>query len=281
MEDVLFIVNPISGKGRKDRIVSGIRSFGGEIVFTEYPGHAEQIARASSRTTVVAVGGDGTVNEVARGLAGTEKTLGIIPCGSGDGLALHLGISRNLSKALKVIRQGRTVYADCCKIDGKPFFSVCGVGLDALVSLRFAESGSRGLRTYIREALRVWRGFTPEEYCLEADGQSVLRKAVLVTAANSCQWGNNARIAPSASCSDGLLDVIVLKPFRSVEIPLLALLLMTGNLEKSRRYECLRCRHLVISRKAAGPAHCDGDCFLAEERMEVSVSGEKLKVLVP
>lgn len=281
MEDVLFIVNPISGKGKKEAIVAGIRARGGEVVYTEHPGHAEEIARACTQGTVVAVGGDGTVNEVARGLLGTGKTLGIIPCGSGDGLALHLGISRRPARALDVIMEGKTRTVDCGEIDGRPFFSVCGVGLDADVSRNFAESGSRGLMTYVREALRVWRGFEPVEYCLEIDGQPTLRKAVLITAANSDQWGNNARIAPAASCSDGLLDVIVLKPFRSIEIPLLALQLMTGRLDKSRRYECLRCRRLVVSRLSEGPAHFDGDYFQAGARVEIGLVSQKLKVLVP
>ena len=168
---------------------------------------------------------------------------------------------------------------DCAEMDGRPFFSVCGVGLDAEVSLRFAESGRRGLAGYVREALRVWRGFRPQTYALEVDGRPMKREAVLITAANSDQWGNGARIAPSSRCDDGFLDVAVLKPFRTVEIPALAFRLMTGRLEKSRKVEYLRCRSLVITRESAGPAHFDGECFEAGNRLEARLTGEKLRII--
>ena len=121
---MLFIVNPISGKGRKERIVSFLQKEGCKVAFTEYAGHAEIIAREASESVIVAVGGDGTVNEVARGVLGTDKTLGIIPCGSGDGLALHLGISRLYKKAYETIIKGNTTLIDTCQINGRPFFSV-------------------------------------------------------------------------------------------------------------------------------------------------------------
>lgn len=277
----VFIVNPVSGKGKKERIVSFLRSQGCEVVFTAYAGHAEELARHAEARVVVAVGGDGTVNEVARGLVGTGKTLGIIPCGSGDGLALHLGISRNVRKALDVVRKGKTAVLDCAQIDGRPFFSVCGVGLDAIVSERFARAGSRGLHTYISEAVRTWKGFVPGKYRIKLDGRSISREAVLITVGNSNQWGNGARVTPLARTDDGKLDVTVVSMFRTAEIPVLAWRLMTGSFNRSGRVECLRAENLEIIRASEGPAHFDGDCFHAGKEIRISVLQQKLKVLVP
>ena len=139
---MLFIANPISGSRSNSYICSRLEKSGYKVAYTEYAGHAEFIARQASEHTIVAVGGDGTVNEVARGILGSDKVLGIIPCGSGDGLALHLGISRNYRTALKTIMAGKTVPMDAATVNGRPFFSVCGTGFDAIVSERFAKSGT-------------------------------------------------------------------------------------------------------------------------------------------
>ena len=122
---MLFIVNPISGNGRKKRLISILRKEGYEVMCTEYAGHGEILARETSAKTVIAVGGDGTVNEVARGLVGTDKVLGIIPCGSGDGLARHLGISHIFDRALKTVKSGNVRPLDAARINGRLFFSVC------------------------------------------------------------------------------------------------------------------------------------------------------------
>ena len=154
---MIFIVNPISGRNRKTRMISSLKKAGYKVVCTQYAGHAEQIAREAQERVIVAVGGDGTVNEVARGLFGTGKTLGIIPCGSGDGLARHLGISHYFNKALETLLKGKVSHLDAGTINGRMFFSVCGVGFDAVVSERFAKCGRRGLSSYISEGLKTWR----------------------------------------------------------------------------------------------------------------------------
>ena len=170
---MLCIVNPISGNGRKAKIISLLEKSGLNVVPTEYPGHAEVLARETSERVVVAVGGDGTVNEVARGLIGTDKILGIIPCGSGDGLALDLNISRNPRQALQTLLDGNTVSMDAASVNGKYFFSVCGVGFDAQVSKMFADSGTRGLCNYVWQAIKLWHSFSPEQYKILGKFQSV------------------------------------------------------------------------------------------------------------
>ena len=159
MRTVSFIVNPVSGGKDKSSILAAIGRYMDlsqcryHVRQTTCAGEAEKLARDSKADIVVAVGGDGTVSEVAQGLIGTEKALGIIPCGSGDGLALHLGISREPAKAVKVINDACIQKIDVAHIDGKPFFVTAGVGLDALVSWDFASSKKRGLGTYIQTAL--------------------------------------------------------------------------------------------------------------------------------
>ena len=278
---ILFIVNPISGHGRKTAVVSRLSKRDCRVVYTEYAGHAEELARTAPEDIVVAVGGDGTVNEVARGLIGTGKTLGIIPRGSGDGLALHLGLSHELNRSIKVIENGKTRLLDAAVVNGRYFFSVCGVGLDAIVSERFAKSGRRGLAGYIDQAIHSWKGHVAERYEVEVDGQKMVHDAVMVTVGNSDQWGHGAKVTPLADSSDGILDVTVVEDFKDVEIPMLAYRLMTGTVNMAHNIHCYKGRRIKITRPSSGPAHADGDWFEAGRVLEISVMEHALKVLVP
>ena len=276
---MLFIINPISGKGKKAKIVQRLLAKGYKVVYTEYAGHAEVLAREATDDIVVAVGGDGTVNEVARGIVGTEKILGIIPCGSGDGLARHLGLSHNIRKAMQTIEQGECKRMDTAEINGRPFFSVCGVGFDAVVSERFAKSGKRGVANYIKLGLNTWRNYSPEHYTITIDGEEHQTDSLLITIGNSNQWGNNAKIAPLASCFDGLLEVTTVEKFSFWELPLMAFRLMTGTLHKSRKIACYRGKDIYINRAAEGVAHADGDWFIDSERLHIKILPSALKVI--
>lgn len=278
---MLFIVNPISGKGRKKSIIARLQKSGYKVVCTEYAGHAEKLAREASEQVVVAVGGDGTVNEVARGLVGTGKTLGIIPCGSGDGLARHLGISHVFNSAMKTITAGKTSPLDAGTINGRLFFSVCGVGFDAIVSEKFSKCGKRGLTTYIKEGLKTLRIYAPEKYCIDIDGQQLHHEAIIITIGNSSQWGNGAKITPLADSSDGILDMTVVEGFKAIELPWLAGRLMTGSAHKSRRVHTYRGRNIIINRSSDGPAQADGDWFYTGKAIEIEVIPHALQVLIP
>lgn len=281
-KSILYIVNPISGnKGKKDRIVSLLRKRGCNMKFTACASDAVDIARNASEDVIVAVGGDGTVNEVARGLCGTGKTLGIIPCGSGDGLARHLGIQGSFSHMISIVEQGCTAPLDWGTIDGKPFFSVCGVGLDAMVSERFAKAGKRGLETYVREALATWKHFRPDHYRITVDGSSIETDAVLITVGNSSQWGNGAKITPLARTDDGLLDINILGMFNDLEIPALVTELMTGTINRSRHVKYLKGKEIIIERNDAGPCHYDGDYTPGGKTVEIRLQSERLRVIVP
>ena len=288
MKEICFIVNPISGGKDKSGIVASVRKhldaslYRPAFHFTERAGEAESFAHTCKADVVVAVGGDGTVSEVARGLVGTDKTLGIIPCGSGDGLALHLGISRTPAKAVKTLNEATEARIDVASLNGRPFFCTAGMGLDADVSLDFARSTQRGLARYIALAWEEWKHHPGDLYTIKSDnGESWSGKAVFVTVANANQWGNQARIAPMASLQDGLLDVIVVRPFFTVEIPDLAARLMTGLAPTSRHVLHFSGAGFHITRQHPGAVHCDGDPFEDGTAFALSVAPAALKVLVP
>ena len=288
MKNILFIVNPISGGKDKSGVLAAVRKhldgslYRPEFRMTERAGEAEELARSARADVVVAVGGDGTVSEVARGLVGTGKTLGIIPCGSGDGLALHLGLSRTPAKAVKTLNECCETAIDVAMMNGKPFFCTTGFGLDADVSLRFARSTARGLHNYIALAWEQWKNHPGARYSIRAEnGESWSGKAVFITVANANQWGNQAKIAPMASLQDGLLDVIVVRPFATVEIPDLAARLMTGLAPTSRHLLHFSGARFHIERDHAGAVHYDGDPFEGGTEFDLSVQPGALKVLVP
>ena len=288
MQKITFIVNPISGDKDKSAVLSticrhlDIGRFAPEFLITEKAGDATAFARECRSEIVVAVGGDGTVNEVARGLIGTTKTLGIIPCGSGDGLALHLGISRDIRLAVKAINQACRIPIDVAEINGRPFFCTTGFGLDAAVSLEFARSSRRGLSQYIALAWEEWKNYPCDHYKITTEeGVIWSGKAVLVTVANADQWGNHARIAPMASLQDGLLDLIVVGPFSTLEIPDLALRLMAGKAQTSRHYLHFSAPSFHIHRKSSGGVHFDGEPSEGGRDFDISVRQAALQAIVP
>jgi len=286
MNSFLFIINPISGGLKKDRIVKAIErafdstSVSWSIVFTSYAGHATTLAKEAETDAVVAVGGDGTVCEVARGLIGTEIVLGIIPCGSGNGLALHLGISRDPNKAIRALLHGNSVKMDCGIIDNDLFFCTAGLGLDAEVALRFASSSVRGLRTYIYQSWNAWKSYKPDNYHIRIDGKEIVTQAFFVTVGNANQWGNNARICPQASVLDGQLDVVIVRPFGLIEIPRLVFKLFTGRAYTSRKVLMYRGCNISISRTQIGPAQYDGNPCMKGENIAINIVPKALNIII-
>ena len=289
MKKILFIVNPISGTSNKSRILKQIDKlldkslYSYEVVKTEHAGHAENIARDAVEKgidIVCAIGGDGTVNEVARGIINTNTALAIIPCGSGNGLARHLHIPMDATRAIKLINSAVVHKIDYGMVNSHPFFCTCGIGLDAFISQKFAESGKRGLTTYIENALKTVLRYQPETYDLEVENESSEHysyKAVLIACANACQWGNNAYIAPKASVHDGLLDVIIVEPFTKLEAANMAVQLMRGSLDRHSKIRTLRCKRVLIKRPEEGALHFDGDPMIESANVEVSIVKDGLK----
>ena len=276
---VWFIVNPISGNTDKSRIVNLIpeymdaERFDVKILYTEFRGHAAQMAQQAVDEhidVVVAVGGDGTVNEVARCLIHTSTALGIIPCGSGNGLARHLFIPMNPEGALKVLSVCEIEALDFGVINETPFFCTCGVGFDAFVSSKFAKSERRGLRTYIENTLREGLRYKPDTYEIEIDGEKQHYKAFLIACANASQYGNNVYIAPRASMSDGLMDVTIMEPFTMLEAPQIAIQLFNKTIDQNSRIRTFKCKSMRIHRTQPGVTHFDGDP--KEEGTDIQVS---------
>lgn len=284
MAKVLFIINPKAGTKRsKDSVLAALNGciHDWSAVWTEYPGHATELAAASDADIVVAVGGDGTVNEVARALVNSDKVLGIIPCGSGNGLALHLGIKRSPARAVDIINNAKIIPVDTATIDGHPFFCTCGVGLDAEVSRNFAKAGNRGLKTYVEQSINTYARYKPCKYILDFDGKTVKHSALLITVANANQWGNNAKIAPNASLTDGLLEITVIKSFPKIGTPELLAALLVGAIDKSRFVKSYKAREIKILRDSEGPGHADGDPINPGEEINISVIPSSLKVIIP
>lgn len=287
MQKICLIVNPISGGKDKKQLVQTIlehldhQKYTAEVAWTQRAGHGTELARSADADIVVAVGGDGTVSEVGQGLTGTGKALGIIPCGSGDGLALHLGIPRDPVKAVQILNTGDISPMDMARVNDRPFFCTTGVGFDAVVAWNFAQAGHRGLWTYIREAWKAWWSFQPEHYDLDIDGTHWSGRAFLITVGNCNQWGNQARITPEASVNDGLLDVSIVSPFRLWEIGGLVWRLMTGNAYRCRRVTMLRGRTVTIRREKEGPAHFDGDPCRFGKEISIVLEKAALRVVHP
>lgn len=287
---IAFVINPISGTQEKESVVKQIEElvdkehYAPQIVYTAHAGHAVQIAAekaAEGYFAVVAVGGDGTVNEIARSLVHTDTALGIIPCGSGNGLARHLQIPLDVRGALGVLNGGRVECIDYGKINEVPFFCTCGVGFDAFVSLKFSQAGKRGPLTYLEKTLQESLNYKPETYELEMDGASSHYKAFVIACGNASQYGNNAYITPRATLNDGLLDVTILEPFTLLDVPSLAFQLFNRTIDQNSRVKTFRCKSLRILRDKPGVVHYDGDPMMAGEVVEVQILPKELHVLVP
>lgn len=230
---------------------------------------------------VVAIGGDGTINEIARSLVHTKTALGIIPCGSGNGLARHLQIPMEIKKAIDIINDGLIDIIDYGKINDVPFFCTCGVGFDAFVSLQFSKAGRRGPLTYLEKTLLESLKYRPETYELEMDGNTSRYKAFLIACGNASQYGNNAYIAPQATLNDGLLDVTILEPFTVLDVPALSFQLFNKTIDQNSRIKTFRCQTLRIHRTKQGVVHFDGDPMMMGEYIDVRIIQKGLQVIVP
>lgn len=291
LRTVLVIINPIAGVRPKDEIPNLVRAalpvekgFDVEIKFTERAGHASEMARdavARSIDTVVAIGGDGTINETARSLVGSSVKFGIVPMGSGNGLARHMQIPLDLNKALECIRDGFCKAVDYGTVNGQIFFCTAGVGFDAKVSARFAEAGTRGPITYLRSFAQLVGDYKPSTYVIYTDDGRVKEKSFMIAIGNASQWGNNAYITPHASMSDGMLDVTLVKPMPLYEIPRMALQLFARDLDKNPHCDYFRSTHLRIIMPHPDVVHLDGEPINMDGVLDVQIHPSQLNIICP
>ena len=287
---ILFIVNPVSGVGKQKSMRELIDSrldkekYDYQIVYTERPGHATEISRRGAEEGldfVVAVGGDGTVNETAAGLVGSDTALGIIPTGSGNGLSRHLEIPMNLKRALEIVNRGHTQKIDTATINGHIFVNVAGVGFDASVAKKFAESGKRGFANYFKITTGSYKNYKPRKYTLIIDGETIIRRALLVSFANSSQFGNNTSINSKASIDDGFIDVCIVRKVPYWKTIFLAPLLFLKRFDQTSYVEIIRAKEVQLKRKKGKGIHLDGDPKKIGKAFTMKINPLSLNVIVP
>jgi len=285
----LYIINPISGKGRGKAVPDILNNqnkkvHNYKIVFTKFAGEAREIALtyiAKGYKNIVAVGGDGTVNEVASAVADTPAAMGIIPLGSGNGLARHLGLPLDAEKAIQVIQKEHNIPMDMGKINEHRFFCTAGVGFDAHIGHVFAQASSRGFNTYLKATLKEYTHYKPQTYTITIDGKQITRKAFLITVANASQYGNNAYIAPQASINDGVFQVVIMHPFPLIAAPKLGLDLFRKKIHTSKYIETYTGKEIYIERPEAGVIHFDGEPAMEQASLHFSIHPQKLRMLIP
>ena len=289
MKNIAFIVNPVSGPKTKNRITKLIREllnkelFSPTVVVTEYAGHATQLAQQFALEgyyAVIAVGGDGTINEVGKGLCGTNTALGIIPNGSGNGFARHLEISTRMNRAVEMLNNSEVISVDYCTVNDIPFFSTFGVGFDALVAQDFSIT-SRGLKGYIESILKDIFQYKPEQYHLQGEGIDLTTSAFLINFANASQWGYDACIAPKASLQDGWMDVAIVNEFPLIKAPELAWQLFTKSIDENHYMHTIRVKEIMLERENdSSPVHIDGTPTQMAKDLHIKIVEDGLKVLV-
>lgn len=291
MRSILVIINPIAGVRPKDEIPALVHKilpesegFDVEIRFTERAGHASEMAKEAVEKgidTVVAIGGDGTINETGRSLIGSDVKFGIVPMGSGNGLARHIQVPLDIHKALECIRDGYYERVDYGTVNDHIFFCTAGVGFDAEVSAKFAEAGTRGPITYVRSFMQLVGDYKPSTYIIHTDDGRVKEKAVLIAIGNASQWGNNAFITPQASMTDGVFDVTLIKPLPFIDIPKMTLQLFSRELDQNPHVLTFRSSHLRIFMPHASAVHVDGEPMQMEGVIDIQIHPKQLNIICP
>jgi diacylglycerol kinase (ATP) len=287
---IAFIINPISGGINKQHFPALIgryldrNQFDIEINFTRSAEHNLELAQEAvitKKDIVVAVGGDGTINNIAKYMVNTGILFGIIPQGSGNGLARHLKIPLNNVNALKVINKLHRKNIDAGMANDQFFVNVAGAGFDAHVSWMFANAPKRGFWSYTKITLNEFANYKPQPYELIVDGKTITRDAFIICVANGSQYGNNAYIAPQANLDDGLFDISIMKPFKVHQMPVIGLEMFLKKYNNSKYVDALKGTEIVIKRPEAGVFNIDGEPVMMDKDIHIKVLPEALKVIVP
>lgn len=287
-KDILFIINPISGGKKKHQLPDFIHlyldhaKFRASYRFTTHVGNAAEIAEsavAGNFAVIVAVGGDGTINEVASKVMGSNKVLGIIPFGSGNGLARSLHIPMQSKKAIQVINRFQEERIDCARLNEHYFFNMAGVGFDAHISAEFAKHTRRGLFGYLQMGLKEMLNYRTRKYELQIDGEHFIKDAYVISIANSAQYGNNVYISPRSSLKDGVLEVCIIKQFPLYKLPILAYQMLCKQTDHSNLVEIIAAKTIKIIRRHAEAVHLDGEPFLMEKELNISIIPNSLRVI--
>lgn len=289
VKKVFFIINRFSGTGYQPALDATILEAGkavgaqSELAFTDGPGHATTLAEqavAAGYDTVVAVGGDGTVNEVSKGLLHSPAKMGILPKGSGNGLARHLGIPVNLNRALKCLFTSQVITIDTFRINGKLSVNVSGIGFDGYIANLFGTDKKRGLQGYAKLVLHEFMHFPEFDAVITIGGNQMKKQAFVIAIANSSQYGNNARIAPAASVCDEILNMSVLKKIPPYRLDFIYSF-FSGNIDQSAYCETFRIRDAIIELHSPTAFHIDGEYAGTADRFTIELLPASLNMLAP
>lgn len=289
-EKIVFIVNPVSGSRRQKGIGAAIDQYldasryKSTVLYTRAKGHATELAMqavAEGAHVVVAAGGDGTVNEVAQGLMGSDTALAIIPTGSGNGLARHLRLPMNFGRAIGIINRSKRLKIDTATLNGSLFINVAGVGFDAHVARKFENTKKRGFLSYFYISTSSYTKYRPKKYTISIDGKVFRRRALMISFANSSQFGNNTTIAPKASLSDGLIDVCIIRKLPFWKIILLSPLVFTKKFDRTPYLEIIQGKEILVKRKKGKYVHLDGEAQKESKKISIQVQPLSLQVVVP
>lgn len=283
-----IIVNPISGRGKQKNIekllvkhLNKIK-FKYDVSFTQKHLHAKEIAKQAVKDNyqiIIAVGGDGTVNEVASELVDTNVILAIIPAGSGNGLALHLGMERRIEKSIQQLNNANTHQIDTATANSMPFFNVSGIGFDAHIANLFLNLKSRGFSNYIKLiAKEIF--YKAKQYNICYEGKEKRLEAVLISFANASQYGNNFKIAPKANIKDGKLDFVIVKDIPRWKIPLFLFNIARGKIEQSEYVSIVQSEEMKI-KSSDSIIHLDGEPKNIDGTLEIKVKQNSLNILIP
>lgn len=289
---ILFILNPHSGLGRHRRVESAVERyldkeyFDFEIEYTQKAGHATELARGAveRKVDVVAVaGGDGSINEVVKGIYGSNTILAVIPTGSGNGLARYLKIPLRASKAISLINDFSVSRIDLGFINDELFVSIAGLGFDAEIADRYAKATIRGFMTYFSMIAGAFQSYKPRKYTLKFDGKKKLKeRAFIISFSNSNQYGYNTSFAPDASITDGLLDVSIIRKPPLLMTPLLAHLLYFRRIDETEYVDVYRAASVEVKKKKSVMLNIDGEPVRMEKKnLTVRAEKEALRIIVP
>jgi diacylglycerol kinase (ATP) len=288
-ERIAFIINPRSGSNNKKDIPRMINEqlnpdvYEPLIWFTEARAHATELAVKALNDgikKIIAVGGDGTINEIAGKLLNTDAALGIIPCGSGNGLARHLKIPLDTVAAIRLLNKSRIMKMDSGNVNGKAFFCTSGIGFDAHIGKLFADKVKRGFQTYITTTISEFFNYVPVVYRLLINGERSETKAFFITFANTSQYGNDAFICPDANVEDGFLDICILRPFPKYTVIDIGRRLFSKSIQGSKYMERIKAKELIIETDQETIMHLDGEPFIAGKRLEIKVVPFSLNIMV-
>lgn len=291
-EKILFIVNPISGHHNKSKFPSIVEElidkdkYNYTITLTEYGGHAAGLTKQAidnEYDIIVAVGGDGTINEVATNMIGARQTFAIVPYGSGNGLARHLHLPLKPKKVItEVINKGVKSKIDTATMNGVPFISIAGVGFDAIIADFFAKDPNRGFKTYVKLVTEKYFKFKLEKYHLILNDKEELDcEPLFISFANSNQFGFNAAVSPHASLNDGLLDVCIFKKPNLLAVPYVAERLLTQKIDKTHYVDIHKASKIKVFREKEDIANIDGEAVMMSKDIEVEINPLSLNILLP